>query len=58
MNKENNQKYLELKLATVFRDQIEKNIPSQTTLNKKIQIYLALLTTPCLRILILIIILL
>jgi len=34
-HKENNQKYLELKLATVFRDQIEKNIPSQTTLNKK-----------------------
>ena len=31
----NSDKYLELKLATVFRDDIEKNIPSQTTLNQK-----------------------
>ena len=34
-NKRNNDKYLELKLATVFRDDLEKNIPSQTTLNQK-----------------------
>ena len=34
-NKNNSDKYLELKLATVFRDDIEKNIPSQTTLNQK-----------------------
>jgi len=34
-NKHNNDKYLELKLATVFRDNLEKNIPSQTTLDQK-----------------------
>ena len=33
--KENEENYLEIKLASVFRDDIEINIPSQTTLNKK-----------------------
>ena len=43
---ENNQsedtkdKYLELKLATVIRDQNENDIPISSTINKKIQIYL------------------
>ena len=31
----NTQNYLEFKLATVFRDEIENNIPTQTTLDKK-----------------------
>ena len=34
-NKENDQKYLQLELATVFRDSEEKNIPSETTLHQK-----------------------
>ena len=34
-NKTDNNKYLELKLATVFRDDLETNIPTQTTLNQK-----------------------
>ena len=34
-NIKNPQNYLELKLATVFRDEFENNIPTQTTLNKK-----------------------
>ena len=34
-NKTDNDKYLELKLATVFRDDLETNIPTQTTLNQK-----------------------
>ena len=34
-NKKNKENYLELKLGSVFRDNIESNIPSQTTLNKK-----------------------
>ena len=33
--KESEDNYLEIKLASVFRDDIESNIPSQTTLNKK-----------------------
>ena len=31
----NNDEFFELKLATVFRDEEENNIPSQTTLNNK-----------------------
>ena len=34
-NKEDNNKFLELKLASVLRDEVEDNIPTQTTLNKK-----------------------
>ncbi len=34
-NKKNKENYLELKLGSVFRDNTENNIPSQTTLNKK-----------------------
>ena len=34
-NKGDNNKYLEFKLATVFRDDIETNIPTQTTLDQK-----------------------
>ena len=34
-NKVDNNKYLEFKLATVFRDDIETNIPTQTTLDQK-----------------------
>ncbi len=34
-HKNNNTNYLELKLATVVRDNVEDNIPAQTTLNKK-----------------------
>ncbi len=34
-SKTDNNKYLEFKLATVFRDDIETNIPTQTTLNQK-----------------------
>ena len=34
-NKNNLDKFIDFKLASVFRDSIETNIPSQTTLNKK-----------------------
>ena len=34
-NIKNTENYLEFKIATVFRDDIENNIPTQTTLNKK-----------------------
>ena len=34
-DKENNDKFVQLKLASVFRDKEEINIPSQTSLNKK-----------------------
>ncbi len=34
-NKIDNNKYLEFKLATLFRDDLEVNIPTQTTLNQK-----------------------
>ena len=34
-NLKNNDEFFELKLATVFRDEEENNIPSQTTLNNK-----------------------
>ena len=34
-DKVDNKKYLEFKLATVFRDDVEANIPSQTTLDQK-----------------------
>tara|TARA_B100001175_G_C19359414_1_gene566333 strand:- start:24 stop:914 length:891 start_codon:yes stop_codon:yes gene_type:complete len=34
-NKENKENYLELKLASVFRNSVENNIPSQSTLNKE-----------------------
>ena len=34
-DKENNDKFVQLKLASVFRDKEEKNIPTQTSLNKK-----------------------
>ena len=34
-NIKNKENYLEFKIATVFRDDIENNIPTQTTLNQK-----------------------
>ncbi len=34
-NKEDDNKFLDLKLATVLRDEVEGKIPTQTTLNKK-----------------------
>ncbi|WP_440934913.1 LPS assembly protein LptD [Candidatus Pelagibacter sp.] len=34
-NREDNNKYLDFKLASVLRDDIEERIPTQTTLNKK-----------------------
>ena len=34
-DKENNNKFVQLKLASVFRDKEENNIPTQTSLNKK-----------------------
>ena len=34
-NKKDDNKFLDLKLATVLRDEVEDNIPTQTTLNKK-----------------------
>ena len=34
-NKQDDNKFLDLKLATVLRDEVEDNIPTQTTLNKK-----------------------
>ena len=34
-DKENNDKFIQLKLASVFRDKEENNIPNQTSLNKK-----------------------
>ena len=36
-NKEDDYKFLEFKLASVLRNEVEDNIPTQTTLNKKIQ---------------------
>ena len=38
-NIKNAENYLEFKIATVFRDDTENNIPTQTTLNKKISYY-------------------
>ena len=34
-NKDDDEKFIQFKLASVFRDQVESNIPTQTSLNKK-----------------------
>ena len=34
-NKEDDNKFFDIKLATVLRDEVEEKIPTQTTLNKK-----------------------